>query len=853
MAITQEQISLAQKTLKLYWDSYLKGDVDSFASTLYDDFQLIGTSENEICKNKAEGIEYCRSHKESVVGTVKKENTQLNSLVIDELLLFNEFFDIHIKIENTWKFYAKGRASSVLKKTTKGWKIVQQHGSIPDSQVEGDETLAFEQISKENIELRNAIKRRTKELELKNKELEIEASSERVRAQAMAMQSPDDIMIVLSVLKEEIHKFNIGNISTWIWIFNDDGTITQWDISESITANINANFNFSFDPSKYDQINRHEEFRNSNESYYTIKWSGKDLQTLIDQVSDIDPESGKIFQDSVNNEHIIEYWQSSSPFDNGIMGLDFIKEPDKETSQLLIKMCEAFGVAYRRFLDLQKAEEQAYNIKVEASLERVRGMAAAMNHSEDLMQIAEVMFKEMEILKINPLRYGLAMIDSDKREAELWASTVNDGHALNLLGKISLTWHPMLQKAYDAWDAQHEELIYELKGAELSDYYQKIGAVNPEIPDLEALQNPDNSTTQFCSFFPFKLGTLYAFTTGKPDEDGKSILKRFSNVFEQAHIRYNDLQITEEQALLIKNERDRLEITLKELRSTQDQLVQQEKLASLGQLTAGIAHEIKNPLNFVNNFSELSIELIEEIKGELRAYRQVRTNSEVQTPRDTSIQESSPEKESPTGEENLNEITDLLEDIEINLKNILKHGTRADGIVKSMLQHSRGGAGKLEPTNINSMLKEFVTLSFHGMRASKNPFNVDLQYVLDESIHEIGIIAEDFSRVIVNLCKNAFDAMYDKLVIDSSYKPMLTTRTYSKGDKLFIEIEDNGPGIPEDMKDKILQPFFTTKKGTEGTGLGLSITNDIIKAHGGSLQIDSSVTGSNFIISLSNL
>jgi len=260
----------------------------------------------------------------------------------------------------------------------------------------------------------------------------------------------------------------------------------------------------------------------------------------------------------------------------------------------------------------------------------------------------------------------------------------------------------------------------------------------------------------------------------------------------------------------------KLQAVLNDLRSAQEQLVQQEKLASLGQLTAGIAHEIKNPLNFVNNFSDLSIELIAEVREELA---KMSTHSE--------------------------EADDILTDIEQNLQKIHEHGTRADGIVKSMLQHSRGGSGKMEPTNINGLIKEYVNLSFHGMRASKTPINVDLQFQLDDSVQEVPMIAEDFSRVIVNLCNNAFDAMRDKLVGDEgrstngAYLPKLTIRTRQKDNTISIDIEDNGPGIPEEMKDKILQPFFTTKKGTDGTGLGLSITNDIIKAHGGTIVIDS--------------
>jgi len=300
-----------------------------------------------------------------------------------------------------------------------------------------------------------------------------------------------------------------------------------------------------------------------------------------------------------------------------------------------------------------------------------------------------------------------------------------------------------------------------------------------------------------------------------------------------------------------------LEESLSELKAAQTQLIQQEKLASLGQLTAGIAHEIKNPLNFVNNFSDVSLEMIDEALEELQ---QIGEN------------------------EHAAETAAILADIKSNLTKIHEHGSRANGIVQSMLMHSRGGSGKMEPTNLNALIKEYVNLSFHGMRAGKEAINVDMELQLDESVGEVPLIAEDFSRVILNLCNNAFDAMRDKqgsghkaqgaggpgTSIESpfeggagvpdgtevgddtelGYAPKLTVRTKSSANTVTIEIEDNGPGIPEDIKDKILQPFFTTKKGTQGTGLGLSITNDIVKAHGGSMEIYSQPGQTTFTIKL---
>lgn len=255
----------------------------------------------------------------------------------------------------------------------------------------------------------------------------------------------------------------------------------------------------------------------------------------------------------------------------------------------------------------------------------------------------------------------------------------------------------------------------------------------------------------------------------------------------------------------------KLRSALDELKVTQEQLVQQEKLASLGQLTAGIAHEIKNPLNFVNNFSDLSIELIDEVFDELN------------------LMDAS---------QSLDDVKAILTDVKSNLKIIYQHGSRADGIVKSMLLHSRGGSGKPESTDLNALLLEYVNLAFHGMRALKNPINVRLDFDLDQKLQHVDLIPDDFSRVVLNLCNNAFDAMREKTKGDPDYLPAISIKTESQDNKVILTLEDNGPGIPENIRDKILQPFFTTKKGTDGTGLGLSITNDIIKAHGGTMEIE---------------
>lgn len=287
----------------------------------------------------------------------------------------------------------------------------------------------------------------------------------------------------------------------------------------------------------------------------------------------------------------------------------------------------------------------------------------------------------------------------------------------------------------------------------------------------------------------------------------------------------SDLESANEEVKAQRDEviqsRDNLKKTLDELEFAQKKLVQQEKLASLGQLTAGIAHEIKNPLNFVTNFSDLTRSLIDELHEELSR---------------------------PVAERDQELIEEIIEDIRLNTNKIYEHGTRADNIVQSMLQHSRGGSGVFEEIDLNNVILEYFNLSYHGMRASKKSINVQVNHQLDENIPKALLMKEDFGRVIINLCNNAFDAM--RAVSETGYKPRLVIRSKQDGDNIIIEFEDNGYGIPEEIKDNIFQPFFTTKKGTEGTGLGLSITNDVVKAHGGELTVANHDNGAVFKIIL---
>jgi two-component system, NtrC family, sensor kinase len=285
-----------------------------------------------------------------------------------------------------------------------------------------------------------------------------------------------------------------------------------------------------------------------------------------------------------------------------------------------------------------------------------------------------------------------------------------------------------------------------------------------------------------------------------------------------------EIQVAERTAELTK-QKEELEHALTELKSTQTQLIQAEKMASLGELTAGIAHEIQNPLNFVNNFSEVSNELIDELNAE---------------------------RSKPDAERNEELENEILGDIKQNLEKIAHHGKRADGIVKGMLQHSRKNTGQREMTDINALADEYLRLSYHGLRAKDKTFNAAMKTEFDAAAPKINVVPQDVGRVLLNLINNAFYAVSEKKKQHSEgYDPAVKVSTKYFANWIWITVSDNGDGIPQHIIDKIFQPFFTTKPTGQGTGLGLSLSYDIIKAHGGELKVKNKESeGAAFIIQL---
>jgi signal transduction histidine kinase len=287
------------------------------------------------------------------------------------------------------------------------------------------------------------------------------------------------------------------------------------------------------------------------------------------------------------------------------------------------------------------------------------------------------------------------------------------------------------------------------------------------------------------------------------------------NEQQQEHLKEQNALLEQrvaERTTELSRQKDALQTALADLESSQQLLIQKEKMASLGELTAGIAHEIQNPLNFVNNFAEINTELLVELKEKLESLP-IKDNGDIQL---------------------------LSNDITENLNKILLHGKRADSIVKNMLLHSRKQSGDMELTALNELADEYLKLSYHGYRAKNKAFNCTIHTSFDESIGRIPLIPQDIGRVLINLFNNAFYSTNEKKKkTGEDFVPAVSLTTQKKGDKILLLIEDNGLGIPQKIIDKIYHPFFTTKPTGEGTGLGLSMSYDIIKVHNGQMKVNS--------------
>ncbi|MEO5581328.1 MAG: ATP-binding protein [Saprospiraceae bacterium] len=508
-----------------------------------------------------------------------------------------------------------------------------------------------------------------------------------------------------------------------------------------------------------------------------------------------------------------------------------------ESWDLLKRATTVFSLAYTRFNDLQLAEASTKDAIKQAALDRIRAEIASMRTIADLDRITPLIWNELNILGIPFIRCGVFIMDDSQQLIHTFLSTP-DGKAIAAFhlpydtpGNIAqVLSHWRDKKNYiDHWD----EAVF----TEFANTLVRQGALTSSEQYLKTL--PPGGF--YLHFLPFLQGMLYVGNTTKLSDEETKLVQSIADAFSTAYARYEDFN-------KLEAAKQQVDKTLVDLKQAQQQLVQSEKMASLGELTAGIAHEIQNPLNFVNNFSEVNTELLDELREELAIG-------------------------------NKQQAIEIVDTVKENSEKINHHGKRAESIVKGMLQHSRKSTGTKEPADINALADEYMRLSYHGLRAKDKTFNAEFKMDLDATMPLIKVIPQDIGRVLLNLFNNAFWAVAEKsknlaglsdhtikdqrgLSDDNttnpaspagrfagssytqansnlqSYQPTVALTTKNLTNHIEITIHDNGSGIPSSIKEKIFQPFFTTKPTGQGTGLGLSLAYDIIKAHGGSIAVN---------------
>ena len=655
--------------------------------------------------------------------------------------------------------------------------------------------------------------------EMQAREAQIELGLERVRTRAMAMQKSEDLGTAVAIVFEELAKLKLDIFRVGIGIVNKESRCANvWTttvIENDTIVQVSGDESMDIHPllsGVFDAwLNKKEEFS------YVLQ--GKDLNDYYIALTGSNfrlPESESLVS---GNEGIMQF-HFNALFPAGGLFAFSEKEFTEEAKKVMKRFAHVFDMTYTRFLDLQKAEAQTREAQIETSLERVRSRTLAMQKSIELAETAAVVFGQLIALGITPNRLYIGIAHEESGELECWV-TDEDGKKVNkqFTGQISKSYS--MRKMFDAWKDQKKSLTIDMQGQELTDYVHYLHD-ELKVPFTGGLEQ--KRRIQTLAFFA--KGFIGLASPDPQPETTTILLERFAAVFNLTYTRFNDLKMAEFQAeqarldlIKLQTEKKRAEDALRELKSAQALLIQSEKMASLGELTAGIAHEIQNPLNFVNNFSDVSNELIDEMNAEI-----VKGDME--------------------------EAKAIASDLKKNLEKITQHGKRADAIVKSMLQHSSSSSGKREPTNINVLADEYFRLAYHGLRAKDMSFNASMKTSYDEAIEPIDLIPQDMGRVILNLITNGFYSVTEKKKAGlENYEPTVSVSTKKTESHIEIKIADNGYGVPEQLLDKIFQPFFTTKPTGQGTGLGLSLSYDIVKAHGGDLNVESNEGGgATFII-----
>ena len=737
-------------------------------------------------------------------------NTETAVTYVDKMISLGDFTNLDPNAPSLDDVRNLGGLTFIMARTTHGEIGYSLPGNIPDPPKEGIETLkrfagAFDLAYRRFEDLKQA--------EHQAREAQIEAAVERVRAEAMAMHQPSDLVKVTQTLIKEITNLGIDGITGAAFILVDENDIvTMWDISDPGNMGYTRDHKSTYDPKEFNMLGEFWRKWKKGEEYFVIEYDLEKNKKELEEWKLVDEENYQSLKRAIENQKLKTQWNPFGSFSSGLLTLDMMTMPDDDTENIVVKMAKTFDLAYQRFDDLQKAAQQAQQAKKQASLDRIRAEIASMRSQNDLEKLTPFIWMELSTLGISFFRCGIFIMDEHASKIHMYLSTPLGESIASLI--LDFDNSEITKTASEHWKKQ--EIFSEKWSKEEFIQWSEELADQGLVDSPSTYQHSPLPPDKLClQFVPFKQGMLYIGTEDFLKEEDLDLIHDVADTFSIAYSRYEDFVELEKAKYIAED-------ALGELRSTQSQLIHSEKMASLGELTAGIAHEIQNPLNFVNNFSELNKELVEELKE--------------------AIGSGDPE-----------EAKEILKDLQSNEEKIVHHGKRAEGIVKGMLQHSRGGDGKKELTDINVLADEFLRLSYHGLRAKDKSFNAEFKCTLDKDLPKVMALSQDIGRVFLNLINNAFHATYERHKRNPKHKPVVEVITQKHEDQVQIIVKDNGVGIPDKIKSKIFQPFFTTKATGSGTGLGLSMTHDIItKGHNGTIEVDSEVgKGTTITVNLS--
>ncbi|MDX1586698.1 MAG: nuclear transport factor 2 family protein, partial [Balneolaceae bacterium] len=527
--------------------AYLNADVETYDAYFDDDYHFIGSTSNEEFLNRNDATTFFEQTGEQFAGIMDLRNEIKILEIFDTSIFITHFCDVWFINDKDRTYYGRFRLSSIMQKNNENWRFIYQHFSMPDSKSEEGESIGFDKINAENFELKEAIKRRTIELESKNRELEIEAALARVRTQSMAMQHPDDLDKVNKELLTQLQKLQIDGLSgVSIWLIDDEGLVTAWDLSSPGNLGDPNSAMVRYDPNKFDILGEPwRMLQNSNDDYFVIDYSAEKLQKAIKEWAQVDQEVAEGFRNALSNGSLKHQWNPIARHTHGILSIDLVKPPADDTKEIVTKMAGAFSLAYRRFLDLQKAEAQAREAQIEASLERVRSRSIAMQKSDELNDVAFVLYEQLQNLGGEMWGTGFVFCHENKDEDIAWFANEK-----GILPPVSVpnTHDPAHVAMFESWKNNKDFVSIIKSGKDLEDHYDYMMSLPQVRPFFQQILDSGLHfpTWQQWNAAYFTHGYLLIITLEPyPEPD---ILKRFARVFDQTYTRFLDLQKAEAQA-----------------------------------------------------------------------------------------------------------------------------------------------------------------------------------------------------------------------------------------------------------------------------------------------------------------